>query len=219
MHRRRRTRSLGASRRQRQHRIFAIKRLDRGFLVDAEYRCMLRRMQIQTDNLCGFGFKVRVVRRHVAFEPVRAQRMLAPDARHHHMGNLQLLTEFAGAPMGRSVARFALRAPLKDPRLECRRQSGGQLAGVTAEKPRQSFLRKSLTPAINEAVGAIELRADDGPRLALIQQQNQPRAARLISTSTLAIRSPGKLFLFHCRQFNRVAHAYDRTLFSVVTGH
>lgn len=89
--------------------------------------------------------------------------MLAPDARHRPVRDMQLLPEFASAPMCRTVARLTLCAPLKDRSLKCGCHRRGQLTGVAAENPRQSFLRKALTPGVNEANGAIEFRADKVP--------------------------------------------------------
>jgi hypothetical protein len=53
--------TLGSSRRKRQHRIEPIQGLNGGFLIDAEHGGMLRRPQIQADNVGRFAFELRIV--------------------------------------------------------------------------------------------------------------------------------------------------------------
>ena len=77
--------ALGAPRRQRQHRILAVQRLDRGLLVDAEHRRVLRRVQVQPDHVGRLGLEVRVVGGQVALQPMRLEAVLGPDARHRHV--------------------------------------------------------------------------------------------------------------------------------------
>ena len=43
--------AFGTPRRQGQHRVFAIERLNRGLLVHAEHGCVLRRVQVQPDHI------------------------------------------------------------------------------------------------------------------------------------------------------------------------
>src|SRR5271167_236414 len=93
-----------SSGRERQHRVFAIERLDGRLLIDAKDRCMLRRMQIQTNDIGGFGLKVWIIRGHVAFQPMWPQSMLAPHPRHHHVTETQSGGEFARAPVGRAIS-------------------------------------------------------------------------------------------------------------------
>jgi hypothetical protein len=50
---------LSPARRKRQHRIKTIERLNGGLLVDTEHRSMLRRVQVQPDNVSRFGFEIR----------------------------------------------------------------------------------------------------------------------------------------------------------------
>ena len=61
---------LSPTRGERQDRIEPIQRLDRRFLIDAEHRGVLRRMQVKGDDVGGLLLKVRIVRDHVAIEPV-----------------------------------------------------------------------------------------------------------------------------------------------------
>ena len=138
---------FGPFRRKRQHGVFAAERLDRRLLIDAEDRRVLRRMQIQADNIGGFGLKVRIIRGHVAFQPMRPQGMLAPHPCHHHVTDVQAGREFARAPLGRAITRLALHAPLQNARLQRRCELARQLPSVAAKQPGQAFRRKPLAPA------------------------------------------------------------------------
>jgi hypothetical protein len=57
--------ALGAPRRKRQHRIKTVQRLNRGLLVHAKYRSMLRRIHVQTDDIGDLFLKARIVGGHV----------------------------------------------------------------------------------------------------------------------------------------------------------
>src|SRR3977135_2268975 len=116
--------SFGSSRRERQHGVLAIERLNCGLLIDAKHRRMLRRMQIQPDDIGSFGLKVRIVRGPVALNTVRSQHMRWPPPRPHHVADAQVGSELARTPVGRAVARFALYAPLQNARLQRRREGG-----------------------------------------------------------------------------------------------
>ena len=211
--------SLGAARRERQDRVFAIQRLDRGLLIDAEHRRVLWRVQIQADDLGRLGLEVRIVRGHVAFEPMRSQRVLAPDARHHHVRDLELCRQLSRAPVSRPVERLALDAPLQDARLQRRRQGRGQLPGVPAEQAGQALGHEALAPAINEAVRAVQLVANRRPGVPRIEQQNEARTARLNGPPRLARRSLREFALFHFGQGNCASHAPEYTRVLAVTGH
>lgn len=211
--------SLGPSRGKRQHRVLAIERLDCGLLIDAEHRRVLRLMQIQPDDIGSFALKVWIVRGEVALQPMRAQPVLAPHPRHHHVTDADLGGKFARAPVGRPIARLALYTPLQDARLQRRSQRGRRLPGVAAKQPGQAFRRKPLAPSIDEAIGAIQLRADRGPGVTRIQQQDQSRSPRLIGASGLTVGLPGEFFVFHGQQLKRVAHEHDYTLISDVAVH
>src|ERR1700688_4322226 len=62
--------TLSAPRRQRQHGVFAIERLNRRLLVDAEYGRMLRWIEIQPDHVGGLGLEVRVVGGKISLQPM-----------------------------------------------------------------------------------------------------------------------------------------------------
>ena len=60
--------ALGAARRKRQHRIELIQRLNGGLFIDTKHGGMLRRAQVQPDNVSGLDFEIRIVAGHVALK-------------------------------------------------------------------------------------------------------------------------------------------------------
>jgi hypothetical protein len=64
---------LGTPGRQWQDRIEAIEGLDGRFLIDGEDRRVIGRIDVQPNHVSRLGLEVRVVRLHVAFEPMRLQ--------------------------------------------------------------------------------------------------------------------------------------------------
>src|SRR5271169_473758 len=54
---------FGASGRERQDGIETIQGLNGGLLIDAEHGCVLRRVQIEAQDVGGFGFELGIVAR------------------------------------------------------------------------------------------------------------------------------------------------------------
>jgi len=74
--------ALDVSRRKRQNRIEPIQRLNRRLFIDTEDCGMLRRIQIQSDDVSRFGFEVWIIAGHVPLQPIRFQPDFLPDAMH-----------------------------------------------------------------------------------------------------------------------------------------
>src|ERR1035441_9180105 len=55
-------------------------------------------------------------------------------------------------------------------------------------------------PAIDEAVRAVQLVADRRPRVPAVEQQDEPRTARLVGTPRLTCGSLNEFRFFHFRQ-------------------
>src|SRR4029078_11889728 len=66
---------FGPSRRQRQYRVGAGQRPDRSLLVHTKYPRMLRRIEIQPDDVSSLTLEIGVVRRQVTFQPMRLDPM------------------------------------------------------------------------------------------------------------------------------------------------
>ena len=178
---------------------------------------MRRRVQIQSNDVGGLLLKVRVISRHVAIEPLRLEAVLGPHPRHHHMTDLELRSQPARAPLSGPVGRGTLARPLQNARLQRRSQRAGLLPSVSAEQPCQPLFPKSLAPAINKRIIAVQLVANRGPCMACLQQQQQPRPARVIGTPATAGGSLVEFHTFRIRQYNGVLHEHHCTTVSVVT--
>ena len=208
---------LRAARGQGQHRVEPVQRLDGGLFVHAKHRRVLRRMQIQREDVGGLVLEVRIGGSHIAVHPLRPQAVLAPHPGDHHVRDPEPFGEFASAPMGRA-GRLALDRPFQNARLQPRGERGGRLAGVTAEQSGQALLPKALAPAVDKGVVAGELLAGPGPGLSGLEQQNQARSARIVRTPCLTRRSPIQFHALRLREFH-CAHKHNLTIFSDVTVH
>ena len=212
--------ALGAPGRQRQHRILAVQRLDRGLLVHAEHRRMLRRVQVQPDHVGRLGLEVRIVGGQVAFEPMRLDAVLGPDARHRHVRDAaQFGGQLARGPVRRAVGGLALGRPGQHARLDPIGHLVALAPGVAGEQPRQPIGGKALAPTIDVAVAAVELGANLGPRQALGQQQDQSRVSRRIGSTVPRTGLPLQFHAFALGQFHHALHRRDDTSFLSVTAH
>ena len=81
--------AFGAARRQWQHRIEPVQRLNRCLFIHAKHGGMLRRIHVQADDVGGFLFKTWIVGGHVAVQPVRLQSRLCPHALHGGLAQSQ----------------------------------------------------------------------------------------------------------------------------------
>ena len=79
--------TFGAAGRQRQHRVEPVERLNRRLFVDGKDDRVLRRIQIQPDHVRRLLLEIRIVRPHVAFEPMRLQAGAAPRPRDEHVAD------------------------------------------------------------------------------------------------------------------------------------
>jgi hypothetical protein len=101
------------------------------------------------------------------------QSVLAPHSRDHHVTEAKLCRKPARAPMRRTIRRLAFDAPLQDASSHSWRQRRGQLTRVPVEQTRQTLCQEALTPAIDEAVRAVQLLADRFPSVPAVEQQNE----------------------------------------------
>jgi len=90
---------------------------------------------------------------------------------------------------------------------------------VPAEQPCQPLFPKSLAPAIDKRIITVQLVANRGPCMACLEQQHQPRPARIIGTPAAARRSLVKFHTFRVRQHDGVLHEHHHTTVSAVTVH
>jgi len=138
--------TLGASRRQRQNGVEPIQSLDRGLLVDAEDRGVLRRIQVQSENIGRFAFELGIVAGQVTLQAMGFQAGFFPDPMHGVFAHAQRRRQFAATPMRGTIARF-LAGGRQNSGPQCRRQHHGLLAGMIGIEPIESGLKEALLPA------------------------------------------------------------------------
>ena len=88
---------------------------------------LLRRAQIEAEDVGGFAFEFRIVAGHVAFETVRFQARFLPHAMHGLFADAERSGQFAATPVRRPVARFSPRGR-QDAGAQSRSQHTGLLA-------------------------------------------------------------------------------------------
>jgi len=194
--------AFGSSWGERQHRVFAIQRLNRRFLIDAKHHCMLRRIEVQSNDVGGFGLELRIVGRHIALQSMRSKPMLGPHSGHSHMRHC---TEFTGKlttrPVSRSIGGLSLTRPGKNLGFHSLVDLVTCPSRMAAKQPRQSLGDKSATPARDKSRIAIELVTDRHPLGSFGQQQNQSRSTRLRRANRLRPADSFQFLAFdHCQR-------------------
>lgn len=195
-------------RRQRQHRILAVKGLARCFLVHTKHGRMLGWIQIQPDNIGRLRLEVRVVGSHRALQAVGLDPMLRPHTGHPHMADPGLRGELAGAPVGRPIGRRPARG-LQDVGFCPRGVPPGNLPAMATVQAGQPLIGKPPPPGRDKAAAAPQHMAHRVPRRPLSQEQNDPRSPGIVGTPAAAPRSAGQFHPFTFRQDKRVSHAHD----------
>ncbi len=108
-------------------------------VVHAEYGGMLRWAKIEADDVGRLGFELRIVAGHVAFETVRLQASLFPNAMDGVFADAQHRGQLAAAPVCGSVAWLSPR-DRQYPGPQSRGQHTGLLAGMIGVQSIQSIL-------------------------------------------------------------------------------
>lgn len=164
--------TFGASRRERQNGIETIQGLNGGLLIEAEHGRVLRRVQIKPEDISRFGFELRVVAGHVAFEAVRLQARFLPNAMHGVFANAQHGGQFAATPVGGSVTGFSSCGG-QDAGPQSGSQHTGLLAGMIGVQSFESVLPEALLPANDGGRRGLELSLNCAEGRAFRQHQNQ----------------------------------------------
>ena len=181
---------------------------------------MRGRVQVQPNDVCRFGLEVGIVGADVAFQAVRLQSMLGPDARNTHVG---YAAEFGGQlarrPMCRSIPGFAIGRPPQHLRLDLLGDLEPLAPGMPGEEPSEPLGREALAPAVNVAVAAIKLGANLSPSQAIGQKQDKPSMPGNIRSSVLRRGLSLEFHAFALGQFHHALHKHDDTTESTVTVH
>jgi hypothetical protein len=179
--------ALQPSGRQRQHRIEPVQGLDRGLFIHAKHRRVLRRFDVQSDNVGCLGLEVGVVRGHVACDALGLKASAPPDPRHHHVADAQASSQLAAAPVGGSIGWRSAGA---------RQYAGLQRRGSLVRQPsimarvqaRQPLSRKTAFPAADIIGVAAQQPAYRQVGLACVSSRIS-RARRTSSASSVRERS------------------------------
>src|SRR6516164_2707369 len=100
--------SFGPARGQGQNWVQAVKRLDGTLFVNAEDRRVKRWLEVKSNDVGSLLFKLWVGAGHVAPESMGLNPGASPDAGDSTVRNVQMPSQFAGAPMSRTVRRRLL---------------------------------------------------------------------------------------------------------------
>jgi hypothetical protein len=107
---------------------------------------MLRSIQIQPDNVSGFGFELRIIAGHVALQAVRLQTSLFPYAMDSVLADAQCRGELPATPVGRAILR-PFPGSRKNPGSQCRSQHRSRLPGMIRIQTVDSGGQEPLLPA------------------------------------------------------------------------
>ncbi len=163
---------FGAARRKGQYGIESVRSLNRRLLVDAEDRGVLRWVEVEADDIRGFGLEIRIAGGPAAFQSMRLQAGLLPHAMHYILTDTQRNGQFPATPVGRAIARFAARRA-QDSRAQSGVSTVGFWPGWYVSRPSMPFARnrsfhRMIVGAVVWSCGLIMLK--DAPSS---QQQNQ----------------------------------------------
>src|SRR5438128_9654380 len=170
---------LGPPWREGQHRVKAIQGLDLALFIDAEDGCVLRRIQVEADDVSGLGLEIGVIRSHVALYPVGFQSGVGPRSVDPHVWNAKMLREFARCPMGRPVGRLAS-SGLQDPSLAARREHRPPAAAMPREKARESRFLEPAAPTNYISAVTAEGFLDALVALPIRKQENRLGSASIV---------------------------------------
>lgn len=196
--------ALGATRRQRQHRILTIKRLDRRFLVYAKHRRVLGRVQVQSNDIGGLGLEIRVIRSNVPLQAMGPEAMLGPDPGNRHVGEgaAHLGRQLARGPVRRAVRWLTFSRPCQHACFETLGDFVTPAPRIPGEQSGQPIGLEPLAPATDVAVAAIQLRANFGPGEALGYQQDQAGVPSPIGSNIPRTALPLQFHAFALGQFH-----------------
>jgi len=136
---------------------------------------VLRRVQIETEDVGGFAFEFGIVAGPVAFEAVRLQACFLPNAMHGIFADAQHRGQFAATLVRGPVAGFFPSAR-QNAGAQSRTEHIGFLAGMIGVQSFESGLPETLLPANDRRCSGLRPLLDGVERRAFGQQQDQPGA-------------------------------------------
>ena len=192
---------------QGQHRIQPIQCLNGAFLVDAEYRCIDWRLEIQTDDIGRFFLELRIVTGKIAAQSMRLQPSFGQDARYPDVVGANFGRNLASRPMRRSINRFAL-GQLQHSGLESNAFFAATPSTMPAIEATEAFSKKALFPQSNGIDAAAH--RPTGMRLTVAgrQTQNDLRAHGLSHAAVPSSGSTLQYFSLRRRNHDTFRHPF-----------
>ena len=180
--------TLGTSRSERQHRVKPIQCLNSSLFIHAEHRGMTRWIEIKPDDIGNFGFKVRIVAGHIAFEPMRLQSSFSPGPMDGVFAHSQDRSQLAATPVRRSIARFLTRCR-QNLRPQSRCQHAGRLTRMMGIQSIHSQPKEARLPADDGRCRGAKLLLDHAETGAFGQHQNQSSAKHISGGQRTRLRN------------------------------
>ena len=157
----------GAARLHRQARLRAIKRLDLALFIDREDDRMLRRVDIEADNVLEFIRKLRIVRQLERADAMRGELVSLQNPLHRSQAHAGRLRQHPACPM-RCFSRRRPKCQIDHPLHERGRQRRlAGFAGLVAGQAGNALLHKALLPAPHHRLGLVGSPHDLGRAAAI----------------------------------------------------
>ena len=179
---------------------------------------MLGRIEVQPNNIGGFGLELGIIGRHIALQSMGPEPVLGPHPSH---GHVRYSTQFTGKlttrPVSRSIGGLSLSRPGKNLGLQSLVDLVTCPSRMAAEQTCQSLGDKPAPPARDKSGIAAELLTNRDLFGSLGQQQNQPGSTILRDAHRLRPANSFQFLAFDLRQLD-FFHQFVRR-YSCVTIH
>jgi hypothetical protein len=185
--------ALGAARGQRQHGERAIECLDRGLLVDAEYDCVLGRVDVESDHVRRLGLEVGVVGGDIAVQVVRLESSSGPDPGDPHVADPQFAAKLARGPVSAAIG-WLLLGQSQDSGLQPLRVGTCLTASMPPVERFEATLQEPSTPQADGRLAATELVGNGTVGDTIGQKEDEPSALG-VRSSQAASTNPGAQLL------------------------
>ena len=154
-------------------------RLDSALFIQRKDCGVGRWLMIEADDVGGFGFKIRIIARHVASHPVRLQPGALPDPCHHGVAHLEPPRQPSRAPVGGVIGRGQA-GRRQDLALQGRSTAQSFATTMARIESSDPLRQKASLPTRHILAPAAQTLLQSAVRLSCGQTQNQIRPARFV---------------------------------------
>jgi len=158
-----------------QHGLRALQRLALTLLVHADHHGVVRRAQVQADDIAQFFDEERVIGELEAFGAVRLQAKELEIARNAALGDARLGSHRAHAPVRRAVGRLGVQRRLDQLRHALVVDRAGPARPNIVVQPSHAPLDESRAPLPHRGLGHLQALGDGAIGLALGAAQDDAR--------------------------------------------